>query len=331
MTRHSLWSLAVTTSPQAEEAVAELLSQVLNEPVCSHTNSRTRRTTVTAYLDTRPAWTRGQRERLWAGLDQIRACGLSVGSGRVRLKRIRWEDWAHSWKRHFKPIEIGSALLIKPSWSRRQPRKGRAIIQLDPGLSFGTGRHPTTGFCLRELAVRRTPSKPQSFLDLGTGSGILAIAAAKLGYGPIDALDVDPDAVRIARANARQNDVAHRIRFLEQDVYKLPARAGRRYTLICANLSSELLLKQRKRILAGLLREGILVLAGVLEREFSGVKGAYESAGLRVIATRRDREWRSGVFQARSALPIGWRGGQGAGKGKPLRSLRASAPTAFSR
>jgi len=163
-------------------------------------------------------------------------------------------------------------------------------------LSFGTGHHPTTAFCLRQLVARRTPATPQSLLDLGTGSGILAIAAAKLGYGPIDALDLDPEAIRIARTNARRNNVARQVRFLQRSVGKLSVKSGRRYGLICANLSSELLLREPRRIVASLRHDGVLVLAGVLNREFSSVRRAYESVGLRLIATRREREWRSGTF-----------------------------------
>ena len=120
---------------------------------------------------------------------------------------IRHEDWAESWKRHFKPIEIGRRLLIKPSWSRRRPKPHQQVVVLDPGLSFGTGQHPTTAFCLAEVArlVKNAPAR--SFLDIGTGSGILAIAAARLNYQPIWAFDFDPEAVRMARANAQTNQV----------------------------------------------------------------------------------------------------------------------------
>jgi ribosomal protein L11 methyltransferase len=298
MNRRSLWKLSVTTSTEAEEAVAELLGQVLNEPVCSYTDVRAGRASVTAYLEDRKVWTRTERRRLGDGLEQIRACGLNVGVSRVRLTKIRWEDWANSWKRHFRPIEIGGKLLVQPTWSRRPARRGQAVVRLDPGLSFGTGHHPTTAFCLRQLAARRIPGTRQSFLDLGTGSGILAIAAAKLGYGPIDAWEVDADALRIARANARRNGVAQRIRFLRRDTRKHPVRRDRQYALICANLSTDSLLRDRRRIVSGLRSDGILVLAGILEREFVGVKRAYESAGLRLLASRREREWRSGVFHA---------------------------------
>jgi ribosomal protein L11 methyltransferase len=222
---------------------------------------------------------------------------LSRGSGKVRLRRMPAEEWANSWKRHFKPIEIGSSLLIRPSWSRRAPRKGAVTVQIDPGLSFGTGQHPTTAFCLRQLVVRRRRESEQSVLDAGTGSGILAIAAAKLGYSPIDALDSDPNAIQIARANARQNGVSRRIRFLQQEINGLPRRGARRYALVCANLVADLLINERDRLLLRLEPDGVLVIAGVLDREFSLVQSAYERAGLKLIASRKEREWRSGAFE----------------------------------
>src|SRR5439155_23112501 len=117
----------------------------------------------------------------------------------------------------------GLALLLKPSWSRCRARRGQAVVVLDPGLSFGTGQHPTTRFCLEQIVARRTQDRGQSFLDMGTGSGILAIAAAKLGYHPVAAFDVDAHAVRIARANARKNGVADTLHPRRQDLRQLPA------------------------------------------------------------------------------------------------------------
>jgi ribosomal protein L11 methyltransferase len=214
----------------------------------------------------------------------------------MSLARIPQEDWAESWKLHFKPMMIGSALLLKPSWSRRRPRKGQAVVILDPGLSFGTGRHPTTAFCLRQLAALRPRADARSCLDLGTGSGILAIAAAKLGYSPVDALDCDRESIRIARANARRNTVSAKIRFQRQDLTKLPRRSVTKYSVICANLVSSLLLAERERILARLHANGALVVAGILNSEFGQVRTAFEDAGLRLIAARTQNEWRSGAF-----------------------------------
>ena len=187
-------------------------------------------------------------------------------------------------------------MLIKPSWSRRRARSGQAAVVLDPGLSFGTGQHPTTAFCLRQLVARRTPGRQQSFLDIGTGSGILAIAAAKLGYAPVHAIDFDSEALRTAQANARRNRVSEQIVLRHQDVTVLRRQSAQRYSLICANLISNLLLTERNRILARLAADGLLVLAGILRNEFVQVQKAYQSAGLKLIGSRADGEWRSGCF-----------------------------------
>jgi ribosomal protein L11 methyltransferase len=230
------------------------------------------------------------------GLERITRDGLDIGAGRVSLKRIRREDWAESWKRHFKPLLIGSALLIKPSWSRRRPQRGQEVVVLDPGLSFGTGRHPTTAFCLRQLVALRRRGEAPSCLDIGSGSGILAIAAARLGYHPVAALDCDPDSIRIARDNARRNGVSAGIRFLRQDLTKLPRRNMRKYWVVCANLVSNLLVAERERILACLHPDGTLVAAGILKTEFEQVQETFESAGLRLKTSRSQDEWRSGAF-----------------------------------
>ena len=223
---------------------------------------------------------------------------------------MRREDWAESWKRHFKPLEIGDALLLKPSWEKRQPRKGQAVIILDPGLSFGTGHHATTGFCLRQLVeVRkgrgagresRASAPALSLLDIGTGSGILAIAAAKLGYSPVRCFDFDPESVRVAKANAAQNDVAHLVKPVRRDLTKLPPASATRYHVVCANLIYDLLIAERDRILSRLRPDGVLVLAGILQTQFAKVERAYRQAGLKLIATEVEKEWQSGAFVRRA-------------------------------
>lgn len=296
MKRRMLWKISVTTSPNAEDAVVELLETAFGQPASSYTDADTQQATVSVYLQDRPDWAAPGSRELALGLERIVRSGLDIGPGRISLERIPWEDWAESWKRHFKPLVIGSAFLLKPSWSRRRPRGGQAVVILDPGLSFGTGRHPTTAFCLRQLVARCRRGEAQSCLDVGTGSGILAIAAARLGYRPVDALDCDPESIRIARANARRNGASAGIRFRRQDLTKLPRRSVRKYSVVCANLISSLLVAERERILARLHADGALVVAGILRTEFEQVQEAFETAGLRLTATRRQDEWRSGAF-----------------------------------
>jgi ribosomal protein L11 methyltransferase len=341
MKRKRLWNISVRTAPEAEDAVAELLNEIPGLPASSYHDHKTGVSTVTIYLQRKWDSPRELREHISAGLKRISSCGLNIGPGEIVMARVRWEDWAESWKRHFRPIEIrfknrkdelckslasqkrsgtritrpsqeSKSLLIKPSWSKRTVRKGQALVVLDPGLSFGTGHHPTTGFCLREIvrsadgpSARGKPensrtSRPRSFLDLGTGSGILAIAAAKLGYSPVTAVDFDSESVRVARANARANRVRRKLTIRRGDVTKLPIRPGQRgqrYDLVCANLISPLLIAERRRITAQLKPTGTLVLAGILKPEFVKVQKAFKDLGLKLAFSREEKEWRSGSFR----------------------------------
>jgi ribosomal protein L11 methyltransferase len=231
-------------------------------------------------------------------LAEVKRSGLKIAPVRISVKKLRREDWVESWKRHFQPIKIGSALLIKPGWSRCRPAKGQALVVLNPGLSFGTGQHPTTGFCLKQLVLCRDWSRAKSFLDIGTGSGILAIAAAKLGYSPVEAFDSDPDSVRIANTNARQNRVAGVLRIRNADITRLTRRGGGKFDVICANLTADLLLSQCDRITNQLKAGGILVLAGILKAEFPAVQRVYRNKGLKPVFNEIKKEWRSGAFRA---------------------------------
>jgi ribosomal protein L11 methyltransferase len=316
----TIWSVSVVTTAEAEEAVAELLATRFAPSPSSYTDVETGRVTVSAYSTNPPKSRAGLQRALRLGLGQIKVCGLNVAPGRIKIQKLPRKDWAESWKRHFKAIEIGRRLLVKPSWIRRRPKRGQAVVVLDPGLSFGTGQHPTTEFCLREIVrhhcpergcrqecTTRNPSdlralrlkpRPQSrsCLDIGTGSGILAIAAAKLGYSPVDAFDYDPQSVLVARENARRNRVLRQIQIVRADLTKLPRRSAKQYHVVCANLLANLLIAERGRIMARVKPGGVLVIAGILRREFREVQQTYERAGWRLVASQARKEWRSGAF-----------------------------------
>jgi ribosomal protein L11 methyltransferase len=300
VTKRLLWKLSLVTTIKAEEAVTDLLGEIFGRYPSSYTNASTSRTTVTVYLERKPARDCFELRNLRIGLKLIKEALPDMRNCKITLSKLRRQDWANSWKRHFKPIEVGSALLIRPSWSKRRPRSDQALVQIDPGLAFGTGQHPTTEFCLQELVSRRDPHKHQSFLDLGTGSGILAITAAKLGYGPIDAIDLDPAAIQVSRANALQNRVEHAIRFHQQDLATLSSQGATQYDLICANLIANVLIAECQRILARLKPKGFLVLSGILTREFSEIKKHYKDIGLKLISSATSKEWRSGSFSLAS-------------------------------
>jgi ribosomal protein L11 methyltransferase len=298
MNQRALWRLSVTTSAEAEEAVTELLSQISGETACSYRDAKTDRTEVMVFLKSRRAWPRTSQAALRAKLRHLKnKGGVASALGRISLKRMPRRDWAEAWKRHFKPITVGAGLLIKPSWDRSRPKKGQKIIILDPGLSFGTGHHPTTRFCLHQIAQLSNSQRVDSFLDIGTGTGILAIAAAKLGYKCVDAFDLDQESIRAARANARTNGVSKQIHFWQNDLTQNHRRPNRKYSLVCANLLANLLLAQHELILAWVKKDGLLVVSGILESEFSAILDCYCRAGLRLAASKIQKEWRSGIFE----------------------------------
>jgi ribosomal protein L11 methyltransferase len=286
--------ISVAIAAEAEDAVGALIGEIFGQPVSVYQDAETGDVTASVYLPRAREWSAARRTRLRAGLKLIRQSGLGLGPGKVVTRRLRREDWTESWKRHFKPIHIGTALLVRPSWSKCRPRSGQQVVVLDPGLSFGTGQHPTTRFCLEQIVAARKESR--SFLDIGTGSGILAIAAARLGYSPVEGFDCDADAVRIARTNARKNGVSRQVRLDSRDLMRLPAGARRRFDVVCANLTEDLLRTERRRIGSYLRPGGTLVLAGILRDQFQTVRRAYATMGLKLGVYQQEGEWASGTF-----------------------------------
>ena len=213
--------VSLTTTLEAEEAVGVVMQNVFGIVPSVFTHPERLNPVVSVYLPQQQTVTVANKQDVIDGLKNIEKCGLQVGDGKLEIKRLRREDWVDSWKRHFLPIDIAGQLLVKPSWRKEKAASGQAIVILDPGLSFGTGQHATTKFCLRQLVGIRKRSESQSLLDVGAGSGILAIAAAKLGYRPIRAIDFDSEAVRVAIENAKRNRVTQAVKTSLGDVSKL--------------------------------------------------------------------------------------------------------------
>ena len=289
-----LSEVTLVTSGEAEDAAAELLQRLLTETASIYSNREKVVSSVTVYVERPLKELRAMEPRIRAGFDEIEMYGLDTEPREIRIAKVKREDWAESWKKYFKTIKIGRKLLIKPSWSKTKPVKGQAVVVLDPGLSFGTGQHPTTSYCLTKLT--EFAKDGASFLDIGCGSGILAISAAKLGYAPVEAFDFDPVAVRIAQANTRRNRVDRKVLCKRQDLTKLPVASKKKFDVICANLISDLLISESDRILNRLAAGGQLIVAGILSSQFAEVQTAFEMKGLKLLDTKIEREWQSGLF-----------------------------------
>ncbi|HBV88128.1 MAG TPA: 50S ribosomal protein L11 methyltransferase [Desulfosporosinus sp.] len=206
---------------------------------------------------------------------------------------LKEEDWETAWKAYFKPIHIGKHFLIKPTWEQAELRPGDIVLELDPGMAFGTGTHPTTTLCLRTLEDIIKPG--QTVFDLGTGSGILAIAAAKLG-AKVEAVDLDSVAIKVAQENVTLNKVDDQVRVLRGDLGTvLQGQAD----VVIANIIADvilILLADLKRILH---KDGEFLASGIIDNRADEVKTAMKEAGFEIIERVEDSGWI--LFRARWA------------------------------
>ncbi len=201
------------------------------------------------------------------------------------------EDWRESWKAHFHARRVSGRLVIKPSWEQWDPAPGECVIELDPGTSFGTGLHFTTCSCLQVLDRLAREGGLRRVCDLGCGSGILAVAAARLGVPAVTAVDNDPAAVACTQENARRNGVADRVRACTGSAGGTPGVAEPGYDLVLANILSPVLLEHAGAIAGRVVPGGALVLAGLTREEADTVSAAYVRIGCREIERLTDPVW----------------------------------------
>jgi ribosomal protein L11 methyltransferase len=205
-----------------------------------------------------------------------------------RVKRLREESWRDAWKKHFGVQRIGCALIVRPSWVDYRLKSGETVIQIDPGMAFGTGQHPTTAMCLSALEEFVRPGV--AVLDLGSGSGILGIAAARLGAARVLALDIDPQAVKATLENARINAVTAVLVAREGP---LEAAGEAMFDIIVANISGLTLERLAPDLVRLLEPSGILIASGFLEDAVDGLVRAFATAGLTVQRVAEDGVWRA--------------------------------------
>jgi ribosomal protein L11 methyltransferase len=248
-----------------------------------------------------PGSSRGRRESVTAYFPNHRAFGVekkkierylfSISKSRpviLRSRIIKEEKWAEAWKSNFKPLKVSRRIVVKPPWEIYAAPKEQIIIEIDPGMAFGTGTHPSTQMCLQALddLIPSFSSRP-SFLDVGTGSGILAIAACKLGARPVMAIDIDPVAVESARKNAKANKVGRGIDF------RVGSPGGRRlgFDIIAANLLPQELLPLASPLSREISPGGVAVVSGFLKKQKKEIAEAFGKHHLRVRLTKNSKGW----------------------------------------
>jgi ribosomal protein L11 methyltransferase len=240
--------------------------------------------TLRAYFNSAPD-TEKLRERILRDLKLIDLPEFALRG--IKSLTVADQDWLAEWKKGYEPIPIGRSLLICPSWRRDQGRNtSRVVIEIDPGMAFGTGTHETTRGCLEMLEKYW---KGGSLLDVGTGTGILAIAAIKLQPGSrVVGFDVDPEAVEVALENSAINGVEDEI---EIEVNKLGSYHGQEFDLVMANLTADAIIPLSPEFPQVLKPQGALIVSGILREQTDDVLAAFESHNLSVIEMKPDGEW----------------------------------------
>lgn len=315
--------LSVSVDNEAVEAVSEVLARfgynggVVVEPAWTPGDEGpefrydpARPATLRTYLplDAQSEELRQRIEQALWHLGQMRPVGP------LQLRTLEEEDWANAWKQHYSILRVGQRIVIVPSWLTHTAARDEIVLQLDPGMAFGTGLHPTTRLCLALIEEHARPG--QYALDLGTGSGILAIALAKLGAQPVVALDNDPVATQVAAENVRLNQVATNVNVATGSLGAgarmghwlsgnfgddaaaaatsegtAPPALAPNFDLISANLIARVLCILAADLAAALAPAGILISSGIIDSREQEVRTAFEAVGLQQLARYQEGEW----------------------------------------
>ncbi len=228
------------------------------------------------------------------GLDEIRGWGIDVGAGTIEASQTEDKDWINNWKEYFHQFYVDD-ILIKPSWEEVQPKdRDKLLIQIDPGTAFGTGMHETTQLCIRQIRKYVTPET--LLLDVGTGSGILSIAALKLGASYAFGTDLDPCAISAAVENREVNGIGEEQfqvmagNIMEEETVKETA-GYEKYHMVVANILAEVLLPLTPVVIKHMKKGGIYITSGIIEEKEDAVVNAVKEAGLELLEVTRQGEW----------------------------------------
>ncbi len=217
---------------------------------------------------------------------------------RVRFRQLDEQDWAESWKAFFWPRKIGARVVVKPSWRDYVARPGEIVLELDPGMAFGTGTHPTTALCV--ALIETYLQEGDAFLDIGTGSGILMAAAGKLGAGLVCGGDRDETAVRIAAANIARNGIAADRSCLAQGLLAEPFR--RRFDLVAANILTHVIVELLEDVPRLLAPDGVFICSGIIAENKDLVTAKMGELGLTLLETREREGWAAIACRANPVL-----------------------------
>ena len=215
-------------------------------------------------------------------------CGLDIGKGEVYTDSVREDDWANNWKQYYKPTRIGKHIVIKPEWEEYEAQDGDLVIEMNPGMAFGTGNHETTSMCAANL--EKYVKADSTVFDIGCGSGILGITAAKLGADKVIGIDIDEVAVKVANENVEKNGVADKMTAVKGNLADDIDRSIKA-DVVVANIMADIVILLSKDVKDFLAEGGIFISSGIILAKIDEVCEALEENGFEVIEVQKKGEW----------------------------------------
>lgn len=212
--------------------------------------------------------------------------GIDIGEGSVSLGQVKEEDWANEWKKYYKPTRVGQKIVVKPTWEDYENQEGDLVIELDPGMAFGTGTHETTSMCIRELEKYVDGTK--RVFDIGCGSGILAIAAAKLGAKEVVAGDLDEVAVKVSKENCELNNVSDKVVVKHGSLFEVVEGKA---DVIVANIIADIIKILANDVSKFLSKDGVFISSGIIHAKIDEVVEALEKNGFEIVEIAKLGEW----------------------------------------
>jgi ribosomal protein L11 methyltransferase len=227
----------------------------------------------------------GYLEEIKAGVSKLTEYGLDKGLGSVTATNVNEEDWENNWKQYYKPIKVGEKVVIKPIWEEYNKNPGEIIVELDPGMAFGTGTHETTRMCIK--ALERHVNEQSTVFDIGTGSGILSIAAAKLGAKKTIGVDLDPVAVESAKQNVSYNDL-NNIEILYGDLMEVVKGKA---NIVIANIMADIIMFLTEQVKAFIVEGGYFISSGIILSKKDEVLNKLTQCGFKIEEINIEGEW----------------------------------------
>ena len=221
--------------------------------------------------------------------------GLSIGSGTVELSNVNQEDWESAWKQYFKPVHVTDRIVVKPEWEEYSPQEGEIVIEIDPGMAFGTGTHETTSMCINQ--IEKNLKAGDRVIDIGSGSGILSMAAVLLGAEKATGVDLDPVAVRVALENVELNNLQDKIEILHGNLTDVIREKA---DIVVANIMADIILILLEDVREFIKDDGLFISSGIIQEKRAAVEARLLEKNFSIVEVETKGEWCAITAQKKS-------------------------------